>query len=239
MAKKEKCPECPPKGAPAYMTTFGDLMSLLLTFFVLLISMASFETAKFKIAAESLQGAFGVLETFPTVAVQPFVRIPKHDGDEAKRKMSVKDAQKIKQVIEAKKMDEAVKVEVTEKGIAILLRDPVGFASGSSDLKKQGQEILTDISSIIKSNKDLKIRVEGHTDDVPIHNARFNSNWELSSARSLSVVQLLAQRTGINPSNMSAVGYGEYKPLVPNINRDNRAKNRRIQIFVDYLDTEK
>jgi chemotaxis protein MotB len=82
---------------------------------------------------------------------------------------------------------------------------------------------------------DLKIRVEGHTDDVPIHNNKFDSNWELSTARSLSVVKLLAHHTGMGPENMSAVGYGEHRPLVPNTSAASRSENRRIEIFVDYI----
>jgi chemotaxis protein MotB len=217
------------------MSSFTDLTTLLLTFFVLLLSMANFDPVRFMMTAESLQGAFGVLETFPTVPIHPVVPIPKKTGDEQKKKESLKDAEKIKEVVESKNLEEAVKVDVTEKGIAIMLRDPVGFASGSADLKEQGKEILKDIGSVIKGNPDLKVRVEGHTDDVPISTARYRSNWELSSSRSLSVVQLLSAQTGIQPQNMSAVGYGEYRPLVPNTNPENRAKNRRIQIFVDYV----
>jgi len=236
MAKKKKCPACPP-GAPVWMTTFSDLNTLLMTFFVLLITMATFDPVKYNLAAQSMQSAFGILETFPTVPIHPILDIPKRTGDEQKKKESLKDAEKIKQIMQNKNMDEAVKVEVTDKGIAIMLRDPVGFASGSSDLKEQGKDILKDIGDVIKSNPDLKVRVEGHTDDVPIHSNRYRSNWELSSARSLSVVQLLSVQTGIKPENMSAVGYGEYRPLVPNSSQDNRAKNRRIQIFVDYINT--
>jgi chemotaxis protein MotB len=217
------------------MATFSDMTTLLLTFFVLLISMANFEPIKYALTVQSLQGAFGVLETFPTVPIHPIVDIPKKTGDEQKKKQSLKDAEKIKQVIQTKNLEEAVKVEVTEKGIAIMLRDPVGFTSGSADLKDQGKDILKEIGDVIKTNPDLKVRVEGHTDDVPIHSNRFSSNWELSSARSLSVVQLLSAQTGIQPQNMSAVGYGEYRPVVPNTSSDNRAKNRRIQIFVDYV----
>jgi len=233
---KKKCPDCPP-GSPAWMATFSDMTTLLLTFFVLLLSMAKFEPIKYALTVQSLQGAFGVLETFPTVRIQPIVDIPKKTGDEQRKKQSLKDAEKIKQIVETKKMDEAVKVEVTEKGIAIMLRDPVGFASGSADLKEQGKEILKDVGDVIKTNPDLKVRVEGHTDDVPIHSNRYASNWELSSARSLSVVQLLSAQTGIQPQNMSAVGYGEYRPVVPNTSSENRAQNRRIQIFVDYINT--
>jgi len=219
------------------MATFSDMMSLLLTFFVLLLSMANFEPTKFALTVQSLQGAFGVLESFPTVPIHPVVKIPKKTGDEQKRKQSLEDARKIKEVIEAKQMEEAVKVEMTEKGMAILLRDPVGFSSGSADLKEQGKEILGDLGEIIKSNPNLNIRVEGHTDDVPI-SGKYASNWELSSARSLSVVKLLSEKTGITPANMSAVGYGEFRPMVPNTSEQNRALNRRIKIFVDYINTE-
>jgi len=234
VANKKKCPECP-AGAPLWMTTFSDMTTLLLTFFVLLITMANFDPVKYALTVQSLQGSFGILETFPTVPIHPIVNIPKKTGDEQKKKESLKDAEKIKQIVQSKNMEEAVKVEVTEKGIAIMLRDPVGFASGSADLKEQGKDILKDVGDVIKTNPDLKVRVEGHTDDVPIHSNRYRSNWELSSARSLSVVQLLSAQTGIRPENMSAVGYGEYRPLVPNSSSDNRAKNRRIQIFVDYI----
>ena len=234
MAKKKKVLECP-RGVPAWMVTFTDLITLLLTFFVLLLTMANFDPNKMKTLAESMQGAFGVLETFPTIPIHPVIEIPKKSGDEQKKKQSLKDAEKIKEVVQTKKMEDAVKVEITDKGIAIMLRDPVGFASGSADLKEQGKEILKDISDGKKENSDLKVRIEGHTDDVPINSPRYRSNWELSSSRSLSVVQLLAEQTGMKPENMSAVGYGEYRPLVPNTSPENRSKNRRIQIFVDYI----
>ncbi|MDR1829733.1 MAG: flagellar motor protein MotB [Candidatus Fibromonas sp.] len=235
MAKK-KCPDCPP-GAPVWMTTFSDLNTLLMTFFVLLVIMANFDPVKYALTVESIQGAFGVLETFPTVPIHPIVNIPKKTGDEQKKKQSLKDAEKIKQIVQTKNLQDAVKVDVTEKGIAIMLRDPVGFASGLADLKDQGKEILQDISEVVKSNPDLKVRVEGHTDNVPINSQRYRNNWELSSARSLSVVQLFSSQTGIKPENMSAVGYGEYRPIAPNTTPEERAKNRRIQIFVDYVNS--
>ncbi|HSQ41138.1 MAG TPA: flagellar motor protein MotB [Fibrobacteraceae bacterium] len=236
---KRRMEEKPVRTIPASLLTFGDMMSLLLTFFVMLVSMASFETAKFKIASESLSGAFGVLETFPTIAVQPFVRIPKEDGGEDRRKISIADARKLEKIFQQqRKLGESVKVQITDKGIGILLHDPIGFGSGSADLQGSGAQIVTDVATIVKSTPNLKIRVEGHTDDVPIHTERFHSNWQLSSARALAVVELLAQKSGIDPANMSAVGYGEYRPLVPNTSEENRAKNRRIQIFVDYLDSK-
>lgn len=233
MAKK-KCPDCP-KGSPAWMATFSDMTTLLLTFFVLLLSMANFDPVAYSLTAESLKGAFGVLESYPTIPIHPIIDIPKKTGNEQKKKQSLKDAEEIKQIVKDKSLEESVKVEVTEKGIAIMLRDPVGFQSGSAELKDKGKDILQDISNVIKENPDLKVRVEGHTDDVPINSNRYRNNWELSTSRSLSVVQLLSEQTGIQPQNMSAVGYGEHRPFVPNTNSENRAKNRRIQIFVDYI----
>jgi len=205
--KNKKCPECKAGAAP-WMTTFSDMTTLLLTFFVLLLSMADFDPTKYQLTVESLKNAFGILESYPTVPIHPIIDIPKKTGDEQKKKQSLKDAEKIKEIVETKNLEDAVKVEITDKGIAVMLRDPVGFASGSADLKEQGKEILKDIGDVIKNNASLKVRVEGHTDDVPIHSQRYRSNWELSSSRSLSVVQLLSTQTGIQPQNMSAVGYG-------------------------------
>jgi chemotaxis protein MotB len=230
-----KCPECV-KGSPAYMTTFGDMMSLLLTFFVMLLSMANFDITKFTLTVQSLQGAFGVLESYPTVAILPVIKIPRHSGDEARRRMSFEDAKKIEQTIKEQDLEQSVSVEMTEKGIAILLKDPVGFASGSADLSAQGERVVRRVADVLKDKPDLKIRVEGHTDDVPIRTARFPSNWDLSAARALAVVKVLAAGTRIHPANMSAVGFGEYRPLVPNTSAENRSRNRRIQIFVDYID---
>ncbi len=237
----EECPKCEDcvKGAPAYMMTFGDMMSLLLTFFVMLLSMATFEPTKYAMTMQEIQGSFGVLDSYPTVAVMPIIKVPKHSGDESKRKQALEDAKKVEEIIETKNLDDAVKVKVTEKGIAIKLKDPVAFASGNAELKNKGREILEDIGKILQNKPDLKIRVEGHTDDVPIHTRKYDSNWELSTARSLSVLKLLAKSSGVKPEeisqNMSAVGYGEFRPVLPNTNSKNRAENRRIEIFVDYI----
>lgn len=234
MAVKLKCPKCPPP-APIWMATFTDLMSLLLTFFVLLITMANFDPVKYALTVESFQSAFGIMPSFPTIPIHPIIEIPKKTGDEQRKKQALKDAEKVKEIVQTKNLEESIKVDITEKGMAIMLRDPVGFASGSADLKEQGKDILKDIGEIIKNNPDLKVRVEGHTDNVPINSQRYRNNWELSSARSLSVVQLMHSQTGIKPENMSAVGYGEHRPVAPNATPEDRSRNRRIQIFVDYI----
>ena len=224
------CPECPPRGAPPYMVTFGDMMSLLFAFFVMLVSMANFETAKFKLVSESISGAFGVLQSFPTIAINPFVAIPRQGGHENARKASINDAKKLQKIMESKGLDKMVQVEVTESGIAILLRDPVSFESGSSEVKAQGQAILSDVAESIKGNPNLKVRVEGHTDDVPIHTAHFRSNWELSAERANATRRLLVEH-GLGETRFRRVtGAADRDPLVP---EDPLASaNRRVAITV-------
>ncbi|MBF0431617.1 MAG: flagellar motor protein MotB [Fibrobacteria bacterium] len=230
MSKKCECP----KGSPAYMTTFGDMMSLLLTFFVMLLSMASFEPLKYAMTVQSLQGAFGVLESFPTVAVLPIVRIPRFGDADQRRKQSQDDAQELQEKMKDESLEKAVKVKVTETGVAIMLSDAVTFQSGSAQLNPKALKALKPVSDIIDKYPNAMVRVEGHTDDVPIKTARYPSNWELSADRALRIVKILSKMSKIDPGSLSAVGYGEHRPLVPNLNEANRRKNRRIEIYIDY-----
>ena len=234
MAKKNKCPECK-KGAPAYMMTFGDLMSLLLTFFVMLLTMANFEPIKYAMTVQSLQGAFGVLESFPTVAILPIVKIPKFGDADERRKQSQEDAIEFQQEMKDQSLEEAVKVKVTETGIAVMLSDPLTFKVGSDEVNPKALAILRVVAKLIEKDPKAKVRVEGHTDDVPIKSAKFPSNWDLSAARALKIIKKLSDFSSVNPGNLSAVGYGEHRPIAPNTSVKNRAKNRRIEIYIDYI----
>ncbi len=235
----KKCPECPPEGAPEYMATYGDMMTLLLCFFVLLLSMAEMDAKKFEIAASSFQQALsGVMESLPTIAIHEQVILPKLGGDDQNKKMAVEAVERMRRFVQSDEdLKEAIKVEVTDKGLAIRISDPVGFGTGSDQLEPKLREVLTGMLDIIKDIDERDIRVEGHTDDVPISTPRFPSNWELSAARSLSVVKLFYEG-GEDPAKLSAVGYGEFRPLVPNTSTQNKRKNRRIEIFVEYLQKE-
>jgi chemotaxis protein MotB len=238
MAREKKPPEAP-KGAPAYMATWGDMCTLLLCFFVLLLAMSSMDPAKFNIAANSLHNALGgVLESYPSVLITQDVMIPRLGGDDQNKKMAVDAVNKIRKIIEKEKLEDAIKVKVTETGIAIKVADPIGFDVGDAEMKPELIPSLNAISSIINKVSGTQIRVEGHTDDLPMKSYKFPSNWELSSARALNVVKYLAKSGGIEPSRLSAIGYGEYRPLYPNNSIENRKMNRRIEIFVDYVQKE-
>lgn len=239
MALREKKTPDPPKGAPAYMSTWGDMCTLLLCFFVMLLAMSSPDTGKFNVAVSSIHNAFnGVLESYPSIMINKDILIPRMGGDEQNKRMAVDAAQRIKDVVRKEGLEDAVKVKVTESGIAIKLSDPIGFEIGESEIKPELIPTLMGICETINKVPSTQIRVEGHTDDLPIRSLKFPSNWELSSSRALNVVKFMASSGRIEPSRLSAIGYGEYRPIVPNTSVENRKMNRRIDIFVDYLKKE-
>lgn len=235
MARQKK-PKEGPKGAPAYMNTWGDMCTLLLCFFVMLLAMSTIDPTKFKVAASSFQNALsGVLESFPSVLITKDVFIPRMGGDAQNKRMAVDAATKVKEKIKEEGLEDAIKVQVTETGIAIQIADPIGFESGSADVNPKLYGVLKDISNVINAAPTSMIRVEGHTDNVPIHTAKYSSNWELSSARALNVVQYMANQGDVDPKRMSAIGYGEYRPVAPNDTPEHRKTNRRIELYVDYV----
>jgi chemotaxis protein MotB len=225
-------------GAPAYMLTWGDMCTLLLCFFVMLLAMSTIDTAKFMVAASSFQNAFsGVLEEFPTVPIHKDILIPRLGGDEQNQRMAVDAARRIRQVVKREKLEDAIKVQVTEKGIAIKIADPIGFDLGKAEIRPEFMALLGEITGSLQNLPENYIRVEGHTDNIPIRTAQFPSNWELSAARALNVVKFFA-RHGFDPSRLSAVGYGEYRPIASNQTAEGRQRNRRIEIYVDYTKKE-
>ena len=150
-----------------------------------------------------------------------------------------KDVQKAKKDVEEKMKQEkvATEVKITKDGMQITLEENgqnVFFDSGNADLSPKMVEILGKLTPSLKTlaKAGHDIIVEGHTDDVPIHNAYFPSNWELSTARATSVVQYMIQDQGMPPNHMGAIGYGQFHPLVANDTEEHRSKNRRVVFLV-------
>lgn len=142
-------------------------------------------------------------------------------------------AQQIREMIEKGEM--AGQVEVNKEGLRITLQEQGNlpfFESGKADLTPEMIEVIDKLLPTLKKlSNDYEIVVEGHTDNVPINTPQFASNWELSTARATSVVKYLISK-GINPKMISAIGYGEYRPVAPNDTPQNRQKNRRVVFFV-------
>ena len=122
-------------------------------------------------------------------------------------------------------------VSIEQGRIVINLPENVLFGSGRATVNPQGQEALKQIASVLKEFSERRFQIEGHTDNVPIKSARYPSNWELSTARALSVVHLMIQE-GVKPQNVSAAGFGEFHPRADNESKEGRALNRRIEIIM-------
>ncbi len=308
------------EGAPAWVMTFADLMSLLMCFFVLLLSFSEMDVAKYKQIAGSMREAFGVqrkhkvkeppkginiiaqefsagrpdptpfniVEQMTTDTMKAFLdtgdrRRKHHDGKkgrkgggrqpdsghdgaargetreqgqqevtheelvmmpkadavellklqqaERRRKELKKAGERIRKALADEIRKGSVDVEVSDKRIVIRIREKASFASGSAYLRESFRPLLVKVGRILKET-DGRILVTGHTDDVPIFTEQYRSNWELSSARAVSVVHELIDEAGIAPKRVAVEGRADTRPLVPNDSAANRARNRRVEIML-------
>ncbi|NLY56855.1 MAG: OmpA family protein, partial [Firmicutes bacterium] len=128
-----------------------------------------------------------------------------------------------------------VEAVLEERGVIIRFRDSVLFDTGRADIRPDGARIIDTIATYLVRIPN-HVRIEGHADNVPIRNARYPSNWELSTARATSVIRYLLTKTDISPERLSAAGYGEYRPVAPNDTPENRARNRRVDLVLLRLD---
>ena len=129
--------------------------------------------------------------------------------------------------------DKEVKVEMLARGLVITFVSEVLFDSGKAKLRPESLEKLNKVAGVLKTTvKDLNVGIEGHTDNMPIKYSGWKSNWELSSARAMSVLHHLADEQQIEPNRLSGTGYGEYRPVAPNDAAEGRQKNRRVEIVI-------
>ncbi len=226
---------------PGWLVTFNDLITLLMVFFVLLFSMGHINAGKSEKLVGAIQGALGVLREGKKLGVQ-LVR-PVQPTGQANGDISGADSGKDSRAPETTRnamddlaTDPEMTVVQTPKGMSITLSDGILFQSGVSELRPEGYPVLNKIIQVLHNNNSA-VRVEGHTDNVSIRNGRFPSNWELSIARAVHVVKYFTDAGKIDPRRLSAVGYGESKPLYPNDNPQNREKNRRVEIILEMMDS--
>ena len=223
------------EGAPSWMVTFGDLMSLLLCFFVLLLSFSEMDRKKYKIVSGSMQNAFGMQKKTPVFESPKGNKIIARNFDQAiiVTRMEEKIAKPI--VVEVnnnfKEWEDLIQVEVEENKVTIRLLGETTFDTGKSEIRQKMKPLLLKIGSILNEIKG-DIVVAGHTDNVPLSGGRFNSNLGLSLARSATVAEFLMQQTGIVPDRISTMGYGDNHPISTNSTPEGRQKNRRVEIIV-------
>jgi chemotaxis protein MotB len=217
------------------MTTYGDLVTQLLIFFVLLFAMSSIDAAKFEQAIISLQGALGFLPSGRTTEPQQQVGgtpTPQQIDDRDLQQMLEVKAM-IEQGLEQADLEATVLLTLEERGLVIRFSDSVLFDLGRAEIKPLGRETLERISQSLLAIPN-QVRIEGHTDNIPIRTAAFPSNWELSTARATNVVRYMIEQLAYDPKRLSAAGYGEYRPIATNDTPAGRQFNRRVDVVVLY-----
>ena len=289
--EESDCPECV-EGLPAYMGTFADLMSLLMCFFVLLLSFSEMDVIKFKQLAGSLKTAFGVqreveADSIPmgtsiiaqefspgrpeptpinevkqraditpektlevickpddaelTGSPSPVTFVDKSNADlerEKKIQQTEGDAQMIASVMREEISKGTVEIETQEETITIRIKDQGSFESGSAELNYDFIPVIDLIRDVLVGIQGT-ISVEGHTDNVPIDSRRFRSNWQLSSARAISVAEELFSTGQLDQGRFAVTGYADTRPLMPNDTPFQRATNRRVEIVIKQNDTSR
>lgn len=214
-----------------FYVSFSDLLALLLIFFVYLFSMSTIDPVKFTESSDSISEQFSKDKNKASSGA--FGKADPTRGEESKDGRTAEGilVGKLSSYIQKENLEGQAAVEVSPKAVKVILSSPVLFQSGDANLSLAGMGLLQKLGPVFKEVANPVV-IEGHTDNVPISNALFSSNWELSFQRTLSVMRFFVSRFGFTPDQLSGTGYGEYRPLVPNSSELNRAKNRRIEISI-------
>ena len=222
-----------------WLTTFNDLVTLLMVFFVLLFTMSSIDTKQMQDFQYALQSGLGLLEAGKSVNVRIKEGQPVEDmshkktqPEGVKRSKSSNTTGLLSEaLVKSLEADFGIKVDHIREGIRLSFADQILFDFGKAHINPVGRALLNQVARAIRQMPD-PVRVEGHTDNIPIQTAHFPSNWELSVARAVNVVKYFIESGNIDPHRLSAVGYGESRPLVANDTPANRMKNRRVEILL-------
>jgi len=210
-----------------WLLTYSDLITLLLAFFVVMYSMSRIDAKKFGQVSDALNA---VLKGGTSV-----LRFNQEIDNTGHGILKLGNLRMVQQKIEERFQQlgrqEEVQTEITERGLVVHILESALFDEASAQLKPRAMEVLDLIAEQLKGRPN-HIRVEGHTDDRPIATSVYPSNWELSSARATAVVRYYVEGHEIPPTHISALGYGEFRPVAPNNSIENRARNRRVDVVI-------
>jgi chemotaxis protein MotB len=240
----------------SWLIPYADLLTLLLALFIVLYAASSVDAQKFKELSQAFNEVFtggtGIMENpSPGQPKQPSDGEMKSSGAEKKeekaeleeeeieRQAFLKDQEELKEI--QKKVNEYIKTnnlevqfvtKLTDEGLLLTIRDNVLFDSGSANVNRNDVDVARELSELLEMNPPRNIIISGHTDNVPIRNAEYDSNWELSVMRAVNFMKLILQNKDLNPQWFSAKGFGEFEPVGDNATADGRALNRRVEVLI-------
>ncbi|WP_028783480.1 flagellar motor protein MotS [Thalassobacillus devorans] len=256
MRRRNRIKKKEEKGAPRWMVTYSDLMTLILVFFILLFSMSQIDLVKFEAISESFRNRM-IFDFYPSPVEMdnPAEQTDLKENGELSNEFenpssevnsTVRDAEdnelqkehELNQLVEEvdtfldnNELNDVISASRTDRGVVLVLQEQLLFDSGEAEVLESGKPFLGKIGTLLK-NIPNDISVEGHTDDRPISTFRYPSNWELSGARASSVIRYIAGESNLNRGRFTAVAFGDTHPAVPNDSPENWGKNRRVEIVI-------
>lgn len=236
----------------AWLLPYSDLMTLLLAVFIVLFAVSQIDKEKSQQMSEAFTDSMmtktyaeakisGQETTQPPSTSSSSVSTPSAVGETSELEQMEALKAKLDAKLESENLTASVKTGIDSRGLVVSVNNAIFFDPGSAQIKKENEKTLLDIARTVNTMNNF-IRIEGHTDNVPMKSETYPSNWDLSAARAANVVQLFINQADVPPEKLVAVGYGEYRPIADNSTEEGRAKNRRIDIIVlseKYNDLEK
>jgi chemotaxis protein MotB len=235
-----------------WLVSYADFITLLFAFFVVMYAISSVNEGKYRVLSDSLVSAFrsapivdgGAVMVVPTRSPGSTVKqvVVKEDPKLTEAKQQQRDkmrnvAKDIFAVLAPLVQQGKVRVLETSRGVTIEINDSILFSPGQAQLEQASIRAMRAVGEVL-ANTDFPITIEGHTDNVPIRTAQFPSNWELSAVRATTVLRLFVE-AGVMPEHLTAIGYGETRPVEGNESIEGRARNRRVSILIDSMQPEK
>ncbi|MDG0794015.1 OmpA family protein [Cohnella ginsengisoli] len=259
MSKKHRHEEHEEHPDESWLLPYSDLMTLLLSLFIVLYAASSVNVSKLEELSQAFKTAFssGISILDKSAAVQSDAndlgkrqREEKADTNKDKEsltrteqsnrqtlaKQEQENLEKLKkqldQYIKKGGLSSQLETNLNQSQLMITIRDNALFPSGTADVKPEARKLAVAIGNMLKAYPDYEIIVSGHTDNQPINTFEFASNWELSSKRAINFMKILLENQAFDPRNFSAIGYGEYRPLDSNDTDAGRSKNRRVEVSI-------
>jgi chemotaxis protein MotB len=230
-----------------WLLPYSDLMTLLLALFIVLFASSAVDAQKFqsmsKVFSEIFTGGTGIVdyESIEQKNGEEIADETKDKLEKAKKQNQVPideqnalsaTQERVNQYILEKGLTGQLKTSLTSEGLLVTINDSVLFDSGRADVREEDIAVAKEISDLLVTDPPHNVIISGHTDNVPIRNSNFSSNWELSVMRAVNFMKIILENEQLDPRMFSAKGFGEFQPIASNDTEEGKAKNRRVEVLI-------
>ncbi|HHY73569.1 MAG TPA: flagellar motor protein MotB [Bacillus bacterium] len=251
MSKKKRKQHVEEHIDETWLIPYSDLLTLLLALFIVLFAMSEVDSIKFKQMAEAFSSSFtggtGVMKYPSPLPERQLQSLNAKDAKNKQNQQAQIEEQEMQQIkknmdnyIESKDLNVQLETSLSSEGLMLTIRNDILFDSGTAQVRPQDYQIAREISQLLVMDHPREVIISGHTDNVPIHNAQFDSNWHLSVMRAVNFMKILLENNNLDAKWFSAKGYGEFRPVASNNTPEGRLANRRVEILIkspDQADT--